>query len=105
VSDADDLHYAIAPNTVDDDVPRLADTLLLLHPVPTKPKRVGTHPGHFCNILRAWQVRGRAHGGKHCPHQAVVTTSGLDAPLTRSLEEDAVDVVFGYAEKPVAQRP
>jgi len=105
VSDADDLHYAVAPDAVDDDVPRLADALVLLHPVSSKPKRVGTHPGHLCNILRAWQVRGRAHGGEHCPHQAVVTASGLDAPLTRTFEKNAVDVVFGCAEKPVAQRP
>ena len=105
MSDADDLHYAVAPNTVDDDVSGLADPLVLLHPVSSKPKRVGTHPGHLCNILRAWQGRGRAHGGEHSPYQAVVTTSGLDAPLTRAFEEDAVNVVFGCAKKPVAQRP
>jgi len=105
VSDADDLHYAVAPNTVDDDVPGLADPLVLFHPVPSKPKRVSMHPGHLCNVLRAWQGRSRAHGGKHCAHQTIVTTSGLDAPLARAFEKDAVDVVFGCAEKPVAQRP
>jgi len=105
VSDADDLHYAVASHTVDDNVPGLADPLVLLHPVPSKPKWVSTHPSHLCNVLRAWQGRGCAYGGKYCPHQAVVTTSGLDAPLTRAFEKDAVDVVFGCAEKPVAQRP
>ena len=105
MSNADDLHYTVAPDTIDNDVSGLANPLVLLHPVPSMPKRVGTHPGQLCNVLRAWQGRGRVQGGKHCPHQAVVATSGLDAPLTGAFEEDTINVIFGAAEKPVAQRP
>lgn len=49
--------------------------------------------------------RGRIHGGKHSPHQTVVATSGLNAPLAHAFEMDPINASVSAAEKTVAQRP
>ena len=100
---AHDLNNSVGANTVYHEMSGLSDPLIPRDQGAAQPEMVGPDSRDTWDHTRSKQMGSSAQCREHRKHQTDVADRGVNAPLLRTSEQDAVSIVLGAPEEAVAQ--